>query len=72
MLQKSKVVTESLYDLRAADFSIRHHFELKTDDVPEYSKGRRQSPKHKMIVWEELQKMLKAGIIVEVTSEWTM
>ena len=62
------MVAESLYDLRQADVPVRHHFELKTKE-PIYRKGRRLSPKHNKLLWNELQKMLEAVIIVPSTSE---
>lgn len=49
MLRKSGLVSECLYDLRAADVPIRHHVELKKN-APVYSKGIRQSPKHNSII----------------------
>lgn len=67
-LRKSGVVAEYLYNLRPADVSIRHRFELQKDE-PVYSMGRRQSPKHNRIIREELQKMMKAGVIVSASSE---
>lgn len=64
MLWKNGLVSESLYDLRPADVSIRHHFELTTD-APGYFKRTRQSPKHNRIIWEDLKK------IVPERSEWS-
>lgn len=69
-VRNSGTIAKSLYDQRPADVPIRHHFELKTEE-PIYCKGRRVSPKHNRVIWEELQKMLKAGIIIPTTSEWT-
>lgn len=70
IIRKAGVVAESLYDLRPADVPVEHHFELKADE-PIYCRGRRVSPKDNKIIWGELQKMLDAGIIVPVTSEWS-
>ena len=70
IIEKSGTVADSLEDLRPSDVPVKHHFELKTDQ-PVYCKGRILSPRHNKILWEELQKMLKAGIIIPASSEWS-
>ena len=49
---------------------MKHKFQLKKDE-PVYFKRRSLSPKHNKIAWEELQKMLKVGIIIPAISEWS-
>ena len=70
IMEKSGTVSDSLEDLRPSDVPVKHHFEFKKDE-PVYCKGRRLSPKHNTIVWEEFQKMLKAGIVIPASSEWS-
>lgn len=36
-----------------------------------YSKWRRKRPENNKIIWEELQTISKAGVIVLATSEWS-
>ena len=63
VLRKKGVVAESLYDLRQANVPVRHHFELNTKELI-HSKRRRVSPKQNKVIWNELQEMLEAGIII--------
>lgn len=64
------VVAQSLYDLRPANVSFKHWFELKPCVKPVYQRMRRMSPKHK-IVRHETDKMLKAGVITLASSSWS-
>lgn len=60
----------SLYDLRTSSVPYRHHFEL-TDETPVYHAARRMAPKHNDVVKQEVDIMLKAGIITPASSAWS-
>ena len=66
---KHDVVAQSLSDLRPASVPTVHHFTL-TDYRPIRQKVRRMHPDHQEIVKDQIDKMLKAGIIKPVESEW--
>ena len=69
LLRDADIIAWSLYDLSAADVPVRHSFELK-DYTPIYHRPRRMSPRDNEIVREEIDKMLKAGIIRPADSAW--
>lgn len=69
-LMTSKVVASSLNDLGPVNVPVEHSFQL-TDNNPVYHRGRRMAPKHNELVRDELQKMLRAGIVTSATSAWS-
>lgn len=70
MLRDKGICAWSFRDLQAADVPVRHDFEL-TDDAPIYHNPRRASPRDNTIIRDEIDKMLKAGIIKPATSSWS-
>ena len=69
LLRDCSICAWSFEDLHAAEVPIRHSFEL-TDDRPVYHNPRRMSPRDNQTVREEIDKMLRAGIIVPADSAW--
>ena len=70
MLLSKDIVAWCLEDLRPAKVPVTHSFDL-TDENPIYHRNRRLSPKHNQVVREEIDKMLKAGIIRPSVSAWS-
>ena len=69
-LRESNVVAWSLHELRPCDVPVSHSFELETE-TPIHSSIRRLPSRHATVVREELDKMLKAGIITPSSSAWS-
>ena len=69
-LMDKSIFATSLSDLRPAEVSIKHHFELDNTN-PFYHYARRMAPLHNAIVRKELEKMLEAGIITPSSSAWS-
>ena len=65
-----EVIANPFEDVRPATVSVTHRFEL-TPDNPICQKARRMSPSHNEIVRNEIDRMLRAGIITPVESPWT-
>ena len=61
LLVKRGLIAQSLNDLRPSQVPVQHAFELK-DKTPIYHKARRMSPRHNLIVREELDKMWRQGL----------
>jgi len=70
LLEKEGLIALSLDDLRPSKVPVKHSFELK-DYTPIYHKPRRMPPTHNVIVKAEIEKMLRAGIIRPISSEWS-
>lgn len=66
-LKNFNLVANSSEDLRAAEVSVKHHFEL-ADDSPIYFRPRRLPPLLDNVVEEEISRMLAGGIITPATS----
>lgn len=69
MLLEKGLIALSLHDLRRSEVLFERDFELKNDE-PIYHKSRRMSPKHNNIVKEEIEKMLRAGVVKSISSAW--
>lgn len=70
MLLGRGLIARSLHDLRPSKVPIKHSFELNNYE-PIYHKPRRMAPKHNVLVKEEVEKMLRAGIIRPISSAWS-
>lgn len=70
ILYTSGEIAYSFYDLRKANISTRHSFELTTDE-PVYHQVQRMAPKINQIVRQELDMILTAEIVTPVTSAWS-
>lgn len=68
-LMKSGKVARNLHDIRPANTPVRHSFELRDEDLI-YSRGRRLYLHQNQIVREEIDKMLRAGIVTPASSAW--
>ncbi len=64
------VIASSFEDVRLTTVSVKHSFELTTNN-PIYQKARRMSPTHNEIVRKEVDRVLAAGIITPVKSSCT-
>lgn len=68
-LRDAAVVAWSMEELRPASVPITNGFELK-DATLIYHQARRIAPKHYEIVRNEIENMLRAGIITPTASHW--
>lgn len=69
MFDNSDVTAHFLHNLRQASVTYRNSFDL-TDETPVYHRVQRLAPNHYEIVRDETETILKAGIIMPVTSAW--
>ena len=70
LLYELGVCAWSFEDIHAANVPIRHSFEL-TDARPIYHNPRRMPPRDNQTVREEVEKMLRAGIVKHANSAWS-
>ena len=69
VLERHDIVASSWEDLRPSEVTTVHHFTL-TDYTPIHFRPRRIHPHYQEIVRQEVERMLEAGVIRPVESEW--
>lgn len=67
LLHGEDVLAWFLHDLRSAEMTVRHSFEL-IGESPIHHRPRRLSPRHNQVVESEVKKMLEAGVIAPAST----
>lgn len=67
MLLGKGLIALPLHRVRPSGVQVEHYIELNNDE-PIYHKLQRLSPRHNTIVKEEIEKMLRVGLIKPISS----